>query len=167
MVFDASAQRTPTANSINDCMYKGPVLQPNIWDIMVRARMTPYLLLGDIQKAFLQIGIKPEDRDTFRFLFTQHVKEEHLIFKRVRFGGGGGASPFILGGTLQHHFETFVDTEVTFTIEIFRDNRYVDNLMCTWNIIEELVKFKREARKILDNGRFEVHKWESNVAFRK
>ena len=40
MAFDTSGQPTPTENSINDCMYKGPVLQPNIWKIMVRARMT-------------------------------------------------------------------------------------------------------------------------------
>ena len=47
---------------------------------------------------------------------------------------------------------------------MLRENTCVDNLMCTGNSIEELVKFKKEASKILDNGRFEVHKWESNVA---
>ena len=74
MVFDASAKPTLTTNSINDCMYKGPILQPNIWDIMARARMTSYLLIGDIEKAFLQIGIKSEDRDALRFLFTLNGK---------------------------------------------------------------------------------------------
>ena len=38
MVFYASARPVPLMNSINDCMYKGPALQPNIWDIMIRAR---------------------------------------------------------------------------------------------------------------------------------
>eukprot|EP00795_Rhopilema_esculentum_P008405 gene8405-biopygen9466 len=161
MVFDASARPTPTTNSINDCMYKGPVLQPNIWDIMVRARMTPYLLLGDIQKAFLQIGIKSEDRDAFRFLFTLSGKEEHLRFLRVPFGGE--ASPFMLGGTLQHHYEEFTNTELASTLEMLRENTYVDNLMCTGMSIEELQRFKGEASEILEDAKFQIHKWESNI----
>ena len=69
MVFDASAKPHPLAASINECMYTGPSLQPLLWDIMIRSRMSENLLLGDIKKAFLQIGIKEEDRDAFRFFF--------------------------------------------------------------------------------------------------
>ena len=35
-------------------------------------------VLADIQKAFLQVGIKEEDRDAFRFLFNINGREEHL-----------------------------------------------------------------------------------------
>ena len=63
MVFDASAKPHPLANSINDCMFTGPPLQPLLWD-MVRACMSTNLLLGDIEKAFLQISVKEEDRDS-------------------------------------------------------------------------------------------------------
>ena len=75
MVFDASAKPHPLAASINECMYTGPSLQPLLRDIMIRSRMSENLLLGDIKKAFLQIGIKEEDRDVLRFLFTLHGKE--------------------------------------------------------------------------------------------
>ena len=75
MVFDASAQPDPGSNSINDCMYKGLAIQPQLWDTLIRARMSPYILLGDKEKAFLQVGIKSEDRDAFRFLFTMNRKE--------------------------------------------------------------------------------------------
>ena len=63
--------------------------------------MSPCILLGDVQKAFLQIGIKSEDRDAFRFLFTLGGKEEHLRFLRVPFGTE--ASAFMLGATLVTH----------------------------------------------------------------
>ena len=46
MVFDASARPAPLMNSINDCIYKGPALQLNIWYIMIIARMAPCLLEG-------------------------------------------------------------------------------------------------------------------------
>jgi len=80
MVFDTSARPHPLANSINDCMFTGPPLQPLLWDIMVRARMSVNLLLGDIEKAFLQIGVKGEDRDSFRFLFNVKGVGKHLRF---------------------------------------------------------------------------------------
>ena len=115
MVFDASAKPQPLTYSINDCMFTGPPLQPLLWDIMVRVRKSTSLLLGDIEKAFLQIGVKEEDRDAVRFLFNFKATEKHLRFTRVPFGVE--ASPFLLGATLQHHFEhqgsEFEDSEST------------------------------------------------------
>ena len=90
-------------NNINDCMFTGPPLQPFLWDIMVRVRMSTSLLLGDIEKAFLQIGVKEEDRDALRFLFNIKGTEKHLRFTLIPFEDE--ASPFLLGATLQHHFE--------------------------------------------------------------
>ncbi len=79
-------------------MYTGPPLQPLLWDIMIRTRTSTDILLADIQKAFLQIGIREEDRDAFRFLFNVNGVEQHLRFARVTFGVE--ASPFMLGATL-------------------------------------------------------------------
>ena len=102
MVFDASAKPNPLARSVNECMYKGPPLQPLLWDILIRARMAPNLLIGDIQQAFLQVGLKPKDRDAFRFVFELiDGTEEQFRFTRIPFGAE--ASPFLLGATLQHH----------------------------------------------------------------
>ena len=70
MVFDPSAKPHPLASSINECMYTGPALQPLLWDILIRAKISPYLLLGDIRKAFLQISVNSEDRDAFRSMFN-------------------------------------------------------------------------------------------------
>ena len=101
MVFNASMKPHPMANSVNDCMFTGPSLQPLLWDILIRARVAPSIALADIQKAFLQVGIKDEDWDAFRFLFNINGKEEHLRFTRVPFGAE--ASPFMLGATVQYH----------------------------------------------------------------
>ena len=117
MVFDASAKPYPLANSINDCMFTGPPLQPLLWDIMVRARMSTNLLLGDIEKAFLQIGVKEEDRDAFRFLFNVKGEERHLRFMRVPFGVE--ASPFVLGATLQNYLLFYYLFIILFICHIF------------------------------------------------
>ncbi len=78
MVFDASAKPSASTESINDCMYTDPPLQPHLWDILVRARLMQNLLLADIEKAFLQIQVKEEDRDSFIFLYNVNGMENHL-----------------------------------------------------------------------------------------
>ena len=94
---------------------------------MVRARMSANLLLGDIKKAFLQISVKGEDGDSFRFLFNVRGEEKHLRFMRVPFGVE--ASPFLLEATLQHHCEQQAP-EFEGTVTALKENTYVlDNLM--------------------------------------
>ena len=160
IVFDASARPHPTANSVNECMHTGPPLQPLLWDILIRARMSTHLLLADLQKAFLQVGLKEDDRDAFRFLFDINGQVEHLRFTRVPFGVE--SSPFMLGATLQHHFNLQPE-EYQNTIESLKENTYVDSLMKTGSDIVDLEDFKREATEILEDAKFPVHKWESNV----
>ena len=69
MVFDAGSKASREAYSINECMNPGPTLQPLLWDIMIRSRMAPVCVVGDVTKAFLQIEAHPDDRDAFRFLY--------------------------------------------------------------------------------------------------
>ncbi len=160
IVFDASAKPQRLASSVNECMHTGPPLQPHLWDIMIRTRMCTNILLADIQKAFDQIGIKEEDRDAFRFLFNINGKQEHFRFTRVPFGAE--ASPFILGATLQHHYDQQLP-EYEETVQTLRENTYVYNLMMTNEDVESLEKFKIEATTTLADANFPLHKWESNV----
>ena len=62
MVFDASA-KTPEGPSLNDCMHAGPSLLPNLMDILLRFRLQRVGLISDIEKAFLNISISPEQRN--------------------------------------------------------------------------------------------------------
>ena len=82
---------------------------------MIRVRCPQVCFFEDIEKAFLQIGVKEEDSDAFRFLFNIIGTEKHLIFTLIPFGVE--ASPFLLGATLQNHFEQkgseFEDSEST------------------------------------------------------
>ena len=153
MVFYASAKPHHLANSVNDCLHTGPPLQPLLWDILIRARMAPFLLLGDIEKAFLQISLREEGRDAFRFLFNVNGKEERFRFTRVPFGAE--ASPFMLATTLQHHYD-YQPEDLHETVQVLRGNTYVDNLMKTANDVGSLGKFKEEATQILANAKFPV-----------
>ncbi len=138
MVFDASAKPSASTESINECMYNGPPLQPHQWDTLVRARSMQNLLLADIERAFLQIQVKVEDCDSFRFLCNMNGMENHLRFAPIPFGAE--VSPFVLGATLQHHFENQL-SECQDTVNAIKENTHVDNLMYGGEILESLVKF--------------------------
>ena len=161
MVFDANAKPNASAESINDCLFTGPPLQPQLWDILVRTRLMQDLVLADIQKAFLQIEVNEEDRDSFRFLYNVNGVEKHLRFARVPFGAE--ARPFVLGATLQHHLNQ-QPADFQYTVDALKKNTYVDNLMHGGEDVKDLVKFKEESSTILERGKFPDHKWESNVA---
>ena len=65
--------------------------------------MSTGMLLGDIEKTLLEVGIKQEDRDASYSLFKVNEQEEQFRFTRVPFGAE--VNPFILGATLQHHYD--------------------------------------------------------------
>ena len=120
----------------------------------MRARVSQNLLLGDIEKAFLQIGVKEEERDAFRFLFNVKGEERHVRFMRVPFGVE--ASPFVLGATLQNQLQQ-QGTEFEDTVGALKENTYVNNLMQMRGDQEQLVKFKKESTEILENAKFPLH----------
>ena len=55
IVFDASAKANGS-HSFNDCLYPGPSLTASLFGVLLRFRIRNIAFLGDIEKAFLQIG---------------------------------------------------------------------------------------------------------------
>ena len=98
---------SPHVPSLNVCLYVGPPLQNHLWSILVRMRFHPVLITGDLQQAFLQVRIKKEERDALRFHWktSEHSEVEVLRFTRALYGLI--PSPFLLGGVIECHLETW------------------------------------------------------------
>ena len=64
--------------------------------------------------------------------------------------------------SLQYHYDK-QPAELSATVESLKENTYVDNLMKTGSDVEELQMFKQEATSVLEEAKFPVRKWESNV----
>ena len=104
IVFDASSKANQGGPSLNDCLETGPPLQNFRWSVLVRNRLKPVALCGDIKKAFLQVRIREADRDALRFHWIRDKNSsqvETLRFMRALFGLA--QSPFLLAGTLKQH----------------------------------------------------------------
>ena len=68
IVFDGSSHDTGQL-SLNDCLWPGISLNPNIFHLLINFRLGKIGILADVEKAFLQISLSERDRDAVRFLF--------------------------------------------------------------------------------------------------
>ena len=63
IVYDASSKATKTGTCLNDCLNVGLSLNPLLFDISLRFRENRVVLVGDIEKAFLVVGVDKKDKD--------------------------------------------------------------------------------------------------------
>ena len=119
-----------------------------------------------MEKAFLMIGIAPEDRDKLRFLWLRDPfnLESDLIqicFTKLMFGLR--PSPAILGSVISHHLSKCKSANQA-NINTIQDSLYVDDLVCGANTIEKAFKIYRTGKRVLSEGGFNLRKWNSNSA---
>ena len=162
-VHDASARENSRSFSSNDCLETGPALQNLLWSVLIRTRFKPIALCGDLQKTFLQIRIKPDDRDALRLHWIKEKDPnqiETLRFTRLVFGLV--QSSFILGGALQEHLGIYIEKYPIEVAEI-KDDLYVDDLISGGNNFEQVASLKDIAIEIFNQAGFRLYKWHFNV----
>ena len=166
IVYDASAKQRKYDKSLNECLHIGPPLQPMLYDILLRFRMFPVAILGDIEKAFLQIEVSKEDRDAMRFLWVKDIHQEppeicELRFTRVIFGSG--PSPFLLGATIKEHMESYKNEDPEF-VNLVTKSLFVDDLAAGGKNTNEVAVLKQKLKERFNEGHFNMRKWKSNDA---
>ena len=131
VLMDGSAKINAETPSLNECLYTGPSLTPNILDILLRFRWLKVPILSDIVKAFYMIRVDERNRDSLWFLLIDDINstDPRLVFLRfciVVFGLN--CSPFSLGGTLFYHITNYTLDDPKFAKELLK-LIYVDDLI--------------------------------------
>ena len=101
VVYDASA-KSYSEPSLNDCLLSRPALTPLLFDILLRFRLPKIALIGDLEKAFLNVEVKLKDRNLLKFLWIDDVDSLNPEIIKLRFTRlvfGLVCSPFILNVT--------------------------------------------------------------------
>ena len=62
VVFDASA-KTSNGVSLNDTLMVGPMIQQNVFDLLLRFRFHKYGYTADVAKMYRQIKLSPKDEN--------------------------------------------------------------------------------------------------------
>lgn len=63
IVFDDPAKTRKGNQSLNESLQRGLVILEDLCGLLMRFRMNKAALMAVVEKAFLQVGIQPEDRD--------------------------------------------------------------------------------------------------------
>ena len=150
VVFDALSNATKDSPSLNDCLYSGPVLIPTIFKILLRFRERKIALVGDIEKAFLKIGIREEDRDARRLIWVDSVMENDpglVLYRFCRVVFGVNASPFLLNASLKHHISQY-QANPQFVVNLM-NSFFVNDLVSGERSVERGLFLHRKPKKCL------------------
>ena len=164
IVYDASAKGRKGDKSLNECLYKGPNLLPDLCGILFRFRNQSLAIYSDIEKTFMQVGIRETDRDVTRFLWFKNlsnlkITESNLdTYRFCRVPFGVVCSPFLLGGTIKFHLRK-VGTPLALDIS---NNIYVDNVSLGATSVDEAYKIYLESKEIFRKASMNLREWVSN-----
>ena len=155
-VFDASAKGM-NGFSLNDCVESGPSLIPSLLEILLRFRRWNVAITADIEKAFLQIQVREEDRNVHMFLWDVRNQIRTMRFTRVPFGNK--CSPFLLNATIKHHLSTMPKSSV---VTELLENLYVDDWLSGSDTEDEAQAMLQEAKMVMSKAGMNLTKWHSN-----
>ena len=163
IVYDASSKAKRDLNSLNECLYRGPVLLPDLCGVLLRFRVHPVVILADIEKAFLQVGIQECERDVTRFLWLKNpsnleVENNLITFRFCRVPFGLICSPFLLAATIKLHLQK----EGTPLAAHVLSNIYVDNILLTLDLNEDYHHIYRETKLMFQKAAMNLREWSSN-----
>ncbi|CAK5009785.1 unnamed protein product [Meloidogyne enterolobii] len=163
IVFNASF-KTKGSNSLNDLLYRGPVLLPELVGCLMRFRMSKIVAIADVQKAFHQIAIAENQRDLTRCFWLKDIEGEvvesnviKLRFKRMAFGVI--SAPFLMTASINDHLEK---TNTKLSLELKNGGMYADNIFLFANSTQELRDKCEQSKEIFAQIKMNLHEFFSN-----
>lgn len=159
IVYDCSA-RAGKGPSLNDCLLTGPSYVADLSQQLLRFRLGKFACTSDIEKAFLMVGLREEDRNVTRFLWLTDVNDPQCPVVGYRFCVvlfGATCSQFLLNATIKKHLEGAAEE----TGKLSR-GLYIDNLQITCDSEEELLEYYWQARRLFMGAHLNLREWVTN-----
>jgi len=160
VVFNASS-RTSAGCSLNESMYTGPKLQPDIQIVLLRARLWKYVFMTDIKQMYRQIVVRPADRDYLRIFwrFSKNTTVQEYRLCTVTYGTS--AAPYQALRTIQEL--AIVDGKLfPIAASILLNDTFVDDILTGANTEKDALEYQSQLIQLCSLAKFELRKWASN-----
>ena len=168
LVLNCASVGGPQSKSINDFIYPGPCLLKEIPHIIIRFRMFPIAYSCDIQKCFLNIRVKEDQRRFLHYVWQFPPKEgdpnkkgtvKLMRFKSTAFGVI--SSPFVSNFVIRKHCELF-ERQFPEASAAVKQGCYVDDIVGGAKTEEEAKELCKNIHELMALGSFSLHKYVSN-----
>ena len=128
--------------------------------MLARFRSNSVGLTADIEKAFLMVSIKEEERDMLRFLWFDNPEEDRPRIAQFRFSCllfGLRPSHSILRATIAHHLSLYRQSEPEMAA-LLEKSLYIDDLLSGAENDEKTLDIYHKSKKIMASGGFNLGK---------
>ena len=145
--------------SLNDALLTGPDLLCNLHGLLLRFCQYKAAVTADIEAMFTQVGIREEDQDALRFLWSDNDQERTSKYQRLIFGAtcSPACAIFVLQNCAneikQEHPKIFDSITKQF---------YMDDFIQTLSTEEEATNTATELKHDVKTGGFNLTKFLSN-----
>ena len=159
IVFDAAAKYEGVA--LNDALLPGPKLQRDLFDVLLRFRAKPVAVMCDIREMYMQVSVKPSDRQPLKFLWRDLQEQEPEVFQFNRLVFGLNVSPFLAQFVVQEHARRHMKSHPLGADAILHST-YMDDTMDSASGVETAVKLYQELEELWSSAGMKARKWLSN-----
>lgn len=161
IVHDAAAKTRGV--SLNDHLLTGPDLLQSLPGVLMRFRQHPVAITADIAEMFMQVKIKPEDRDALRYLWrgSERGDTEPQQYRMTSLIFGATSSPATAIFVKNANAAKYEHTHPAAYDAILR-NHYVDDYLQSFKTEEEAIRTARDVREIHREAHYELRQWTSN-----
>ena len=160
VVFDASAT-TANGTSLNDNLMRGPVIQRDLFSIILQFRTFRFALNADIAKMYRQIRVNDEDANYQLILWRDDPNKPLQTYKLLTLTYGTKPASFIATRCLAE-LATINEEKFPTACRVIKNNFYMDDLLTGADSIPELIQIRDQVINILKQGQFEIRKFHSN-----
>lgn len=166
VVFDASTKTTSNF-SLNDIQYNGPVVQSDLFTILINFRKYKFIATADIEKMYRQIIVKPEQQNLQKIFWRESRNEKLRTYKLLTVTYGTKSAPYLATRCLKEVASIHKASHII-PSQIIQNDMYVDDVLTGSNSEEELIDNCTQVSQLLANAGFSLRKWASNSdKFRK
>jgi hypothetical protein len=168
IVFDGSSPEDH-APFLNDALEMGPNLHPEILTTLLRFRLHPVGIIGDIGQAFLHLSLHRRDRDLTRFLWYRVFKGEDgsydttreiITCRFTRLPFGLTCSPFLLSATIRELGDMY--KEVFPAAAAAGNSTFMDDFAASAENDVCVIRLYYELVNLMNLIRLHMAKWATN-----
>lgn len=160
VVFYASA-KSASGVYLNYVLMCGPVVQQDLFSILVRFRKHQFVLTSDIEKMFRQIKVAREDWDLQRIVWRSSAEELLRSYHLTTVTYGTTPASFLSTYCLIALAQS-VEKEYQRASKVIAEDFYMDDLMTGADTEEDCSQLQVDISSVLYSARLPLRKWCSN-----